>query len=249
MRTRPPSVAQSPTCAECGSILSRGLCPKCLLSAGVDILLNEAAEPSGAAAATPSVPKGRFGDYELIEEIARGGMGVVYRARQISLDRIVAVKMLLFGQFSSDEFVKRFKAEAEAAAALQHPNIVAIHEIGEHDGTRYFSMDYVAGRNLAEAVREKPMPARKVAELLQVLAQAVHYAHQRGVLHRDLKPSNVLLDVSGHVRLTDFGLAKRVEKNSDLSTNGQMVGSPNYMPPEQASPEHGAVGPASDVYS
>ena len=191
----------------------------------------------------------RFGDYELIEEIARGGMGVVYRARQVSLDRIVAVKMLLFGQFSSDQFVRRFKAEAEAAAALQHPNIVAIHEIGEHAGQHYFSMDLVEGRNLAEIVRERPMPSREAARNLQVLARAVHYAHQRGLLHRDLKPSNVLIDGSGNPRLTDFGLAKRFESGASLSTTGQIVGSPNYMPPEQAAPDRGPVSPASDVYS
>jgi eukaryotic-like serine/threonine-protein kinase len=190
-----------------------------------------------------------FGDYELLEEIARGGMGVVYRARQISLDRIVAVKMLLFGQFSSDEFVRRFKAEAAAAAALQHPNIVAIHEIGEQQGAHYFSMEYVEGRNLAEAVRERPMPSRQVAAQLQTLAQAVHYAHQRGVLHRDLKPSNVLIDRSGNPRLTDFGLAKRFGDGSDLSATASMVGTPNYMPPEQAAPDRGVLGPASDVYS
>jgi WD40 repeat protein len=203
----------------------------------------------GAANADVSNPPRQFGDYELLEEIARGGMGVVYRARQISLDRIVAVKMLLFGQFSSDEFVRRFKTEAEAAAALQHPNIVAIHEIGEHEGTHYFSMDYVEGRSLAELVREGPMPAREVAGRLQILAHAVHYAHQRGVLHRDLKPSNVLIDASGNLRLTDFGLAKRFEPGSDLSVSGQLIGSPNYMPPEQAAPDRGPVGPASDVYS
>jgi WD40 repeat protein len=191
----------------------------------------------------------QFGDYELLEEIARGGMGVVYRARQISLDRIVAVKMLLFGEFSSDEFVRRFKAEAAAAAALQHPNIVAIHEIGEHEGTHYFSMDFVEGQNLADAVRKRPMPSSEVAARLQVLAQTVHYAHQRGVLHRDLKPSNVLIDASGNVRLTDFGLAKRFERGSDLTTSGQLVGSPSYMPPEQAAPDRGPIGPASDVYS
>jgi eukaryotic-like serine/threonine-protein kinase len=196
-----------------------------------------------------SAPPNRFGDYELLEEIARGGMGVVYRARQISLNRIVAIKLLLFGHFSSDEVVRRFKAEAEAAAALQHPNIVAIHEIGEHEGRPFFSMDYVDGRSLADLVREQPRPAREAAAWLAVLARAVHYAHQRGVLHRDLKPSNVLLDSAGQVRLTDFGLAKRFDKEADLSSTGQMVGTPNYMPPEQASSDRGTTGPASDVYS
>ena len=241
-------------CGECGSKLAAtapgGLCPKCLFGAGVRLLLpGEVDTRLDNPTAEGSDPPRQFGDYELLEEIARGGMGVVYRARQISLDRIVAVKMLLFGEFSSDEFVRRFKAEAEAAAALQHPNIVAIHEIGEHKGTHYFSMEYVEGRSLAEIVRERAMPAREAAGRLQILAQAVHYAHQRGVLHRDLKPSNVLIDSSGNVRLTDFGLAKRFERGFDLSVSAQLVGSPNYMPPEQAAPNRGAAGPASDVYS
>jgi len=247
-------IRQATICGECGSELAAtapgGLCPKCLFEAGVRLLIPEQADPKSAGtAAEDSNSLRQFGDYELLEQLARGVMGVVYRARQISLDRIVAVKMLLFGQFSSDEFVRRFKAEAEAAAALQHPNIVAIHEIGEHEGTHYFSMDYVEGQSLAGIVRERPMPAREVAAQLQILAQAVHYAHQHGVLHRDLKPSNVLVDASGNLRLTDFGLAKRFEPGADLSVSGQLVGSPNYMPPEQAAPDRGPVGPASDVYS
>src|SRR6188474_2668857 len=243
-------------CEECGAELNAtmpgGLCPRCLFGMGLHLIDSGAGDGIVKFADAPreSVERPRqFGDYELLEEIARGGMGVVYRARQISLDRIVAVKMLLFGQFSSDQFVRRFKAEAEAAAALQHPNIVAIHEIGEHDGQHYFSMNYIEGRDLAEIVRERPMPSREAATLLRVLAQAVHYAHQRGVLHRDLKPSNVLIDDSGQPRLTDFGLAKRFESDASLSVTGQILGSPNYMPPEQAAPDRGPVSPASDVYS
>jgi WD40 repeat protein len=270
--------AGSSTCPDCGTSLSGGgtnaLCPKCLLGTGVDLLLAEdeqatmplpgrnAAGDSRQAPATPSgtTPPGRLPDlpdlpvlpdYELMGEIARGGMGVVYRARQISLDRTVAVKMLLHGQFASDEFVRRFRAEAEAAASLQHPNIVAIHAIGEHHGMPYFSMDYVDGCSLAEILRQEPRPIREIAGWISVLARAVHYAHQRGVLHRDLKPSNVLLDSRGQVRLTDFGLARRFTGGTEgtLSTTGQMMGTPNYMPPEQASPDRGPVGPASDVYS
>ncbi len=251
-----PVIEQVSKCEECGAELKAtapgGLCPRCLFGMGLRLTDSEAGETipkSGDTRKEPAERPRHFGDYELLEEIARGGMGVVYRARQISLDRIVAVKMLLFGQFSSDQFVRRFKAEAEAAAALQHPNIVAIHEIGEHDGQHYFSMNYVEGRDLAEIVRERPMPSREAATLLQVLARAVHYAHQRGVLHRDLKPSNVLIDSSGQPRLTDFGLAKRFENGADLSTTGQILGSPNYMPPEQAAPDRGPVSPASDVYS
>jgi eukaryotic-like serine/threonine-protein kinase len=246
---------QTVICEECGAELNStalgGLCPRCLFGMGVRMATQEAEESvtEFSDAVSRADPPRRFGDYELLEEIARGGMGVVYRARQVSLDRIVAVKMLAFGQFSSDEFVRRFKAEAEMAAALQHPNIVAIHEIGEHDGQHYFSMDYVEGCDLAEMVRERPMPSREAAIHLQVLARAVHYAHRRGVLHRDLKPSNVLIDGSGNPRLTDFGLAKRFEGDALLSTTRQIVGSPNYMPPEQAEPDRGSVGPASDVYS
>jgi WD40 repeat protein/serine/threonine protein kinase len=191
----------------------------------------------------------RFGDYELLEEIARGGMGIVYRARQVSLNRTVAVKLLLFGEFASDEAIARFRAEAEAAASLQHPNIVTIHEIGIHDGRQFFSMDYIEGRSLAAIVRQGPLPAREAARHLQKLSEAVHYAHQRGVLHRDLKPSNVLIDESGQPRLTDFGLAKRFEGAASPTPSGQLIGSPNYMPPEQADSGRGVVGPSSDVYS
>jgi eukaryotic-like serine/threonine-protein kinase len=196
-----------------------------------------------------------FGDYELLDEIARGGMGIVYKARQVTLNRVVAVKVLLFGRFSSDAFVKRFRIEAEAAASLQHPNIVAIHEVGEHDGQHYFSMDYVEGHSLAELVREKPLPARQAAAYLKTVAEAIHYAHGRGVLHRDLKPSNVLIATEGNPRVTDFGLAKRIGmpeveiQNSELTLSGQVLGSPNFMPPEQADGKHRQLTPASDVYS
>jgi WD40 repeat protein/predicted Ser/Thr protein kinase len=248
-----PAPSPIHVCSDCGTQLSgncpAGLCPKCLLGAGVELLFDGDAGSPRPHPGPDAIPTLRFGDYELIEEIARGGMGVVYRARQISLDRVVAVKMLLFGPFSSDEFVRRFRAEAAAAAALQHPNIVAIHEIGDHEGTRFFSMEYVDGKSLADVVREDPRPVREVAGWLSVLARAVHYAHQRGVLHRDLKPSNVLLDSAGNLRLTDFGLAKRFVNGEDLSVSGQMIGTPNYMPPEQASSERGPVGPPSDVYS
>jgi eukaryotic-like serine/threonine-protein kinase len=202
--------------------------------------------PSGPAAGT----KVRyFGDYELLEEIARGGMGVVYKARQVSLNRVVALKMILAAELASEADVKRFRTEAEAAANLQHPNIVAIHEVGEHEGRHYFSMDYVAGTSLAALVRQNPLPAPRAARYVQIIADAIRHAHQQGILHRDLKPSNVLIDANDQPRVTDFGLAKRITGGSELTGTGQILGSPSYMPPEQAGARRGAVGPASDVYS
>jgi WD40 repeat protein len=202
----------------------------------------------GAFVATRAAGR-RLGDYELLTEIARGGMGVVYQARQISLNRLVAVKVLLFGEFASDEFVRRFRLEAEAVARLQHPHIVGIHEFGEDGGQHYFSMDYVDGRSLAELVQDRPLPARRAAAYLQTIAETVQYAHERGVLHRDLKPSNVLLDSSDRPRLTDFGLAKLAQSQVGPTTTGQVLGSPGYMPPEQAGAHGQAISPASDVYS
>src|SRR2546422_391900 len=192
---------------------------------------------------------GRFGDYELLDEIAHGGMGVVYRARQINLNRTVAVKMLLLGQFSSAESIQRFQREATAAAGLQHPNIVAIHEVGAIDGQHFFSMDYVEGRSLATIIREKPLPARAAAIYCQGIAEAIAYAHGRGIIHRDLKPSNVLIDVFDQVRITDFGLAKQLDGSSDLTVTGHVLGSPNYFAPELAAGRHDEAGPATDVYS
>ena len=190
-----------------------------------------------------------FGDYELLEEIARGGMGVVYRARQVSLNRIVALKMILTGQLASLADVQRFRAEAEAAASLKHPNIIAIHEIGEHDGQHFFSMDYVESQSLAEVVRAQPLPARQAAALMQTIARAIQYAHEKGILHRDLKPSNVLLDRQSTPHVMDFGLAKQIAQKSDLTATGAIIGTPSYMPPEQAAGNRAAMGPASDVYS
>jgi WD40 repeat protein/tRNA A-37 threonylcarbamoyl transferase component Bud32 len=190
-----------------------------------------------------------FGDYEILEEIARGGMGVVYKARQVSLDRTVALKMILAGQLASESDVERFYTEAKAAANLQHPNIVAIHEVGQHDGQHYFSMDYVAGKSLAENVRGNPLSAEQAALYVKTIAEAVHFAHQRGILHRDLKPQNVLIDTDDRPRITDFGLAKRIETDSGLTRTGDVVGSPSYMPPEQAASRPDEVGPPSDVYS
>jgi len=176
-------------------------------------------------------------------------MGVVYRARQVSLDRVVAVKMILAGQLATDEDVQRFYVEAQAAAALDHPGVVPIYEIGEHGGQHYFSMGLVEGQNLAERLSSGPLQPRKAAELTRKVAEAVAYAHAQGVIHRDLKPANVLLDENDQPRITDFGLAKRVEADGGLTDTGSVLGTPNYMPPEQASGKSGLVGPTADVYS
>ena len=190
-----------------------------------------------------------FGDYELLEEIARGGMGVVYRARQLKLNRIVALKMILAGRLASEKDVQRFYKEAEAAAKLDHPGIIPIIEVGEHEGQHYFSMAFVSGPSLAKKLSERPFPPADAAELLIKLASAVQYAHEHGVIHRDLKPANVLLDDSGQPRITDFGLAKQLKADSDLTGTGQILGTPSYMPPEQAAGQMEKIGPASDVYS
>jgi serine/threonine protein kinase len=246
------TMRESSSCQQCGTTLpghtSAWLCPKCLLGQAISPLMSEGPNPSSEGGVLE-----RFGDYELLHEIARGGMGVVYKARQVSLNRIVAVKMLLFGKMARPDFVKRFQAEAEAAASLQHPNIVAIHEVGDHEGQPYFSMDYVDGPDLGKMARDKPLTVRRAARYLQLIAGAIHYAHRRGILHRDLKPSNVLIDGNDTPRVTDFGLAKRLDAEGipleELTVTGQMLGTPQYMSPEQADRKRGEVTAASDVYS
>jgi len=251
----------SPNCKQCQQPLPadapEGLCPACLarVALGIEpgtpatIDVNPMAE---AAADVSELSIGQvryFGDYELLEEIARGGMGVVYKARQASLNRVVAVKMILAGQLASEAEVKRFRTEAEAAAQLQHPNIVAIHEVGEHQGQNYFSMDFVAGMSLAARLGDEPLAIGEAARLMKTIAEAVHFAHGRGVVHRDLKPANVLLDEFGQPRITDFGLAKRLDRGDQLTASGAMLGTPDYMSPEQAAGRHDLIGPAGDVFS
>jgi WD40 repeat protein len=208
------------------------------------------ADGESAAASQIANPKPQIlGDYELLEEIARGGMGVVYKARQISLNRTVAVKMILAGEFAGNQVTRRFQGEAAAAAVLQHPNIVAVHEVGVHRGHHFFSMDYVQGQNLAQLVGSRPLPPLAATRYVKIIAQAIHYAHGQGILHRDLKPSNVLVDAAtDEPRVTDFGLARQLEGESSLTVSGQVLGSPHFMPPEQAKGSRSKVGRPSDVF-
>lgn len=190
----------------------------------------------------------KFGDYEIVEEIGRGGMGVVYRARQISLSREVALKMILRGTLASDQDRRRFYSEAEAAAQLDHQGIVPVYEVGRLKGHSFFSMQLIDGQGLDREINGLPMEPRKAAELLEQVARSMHYAHEKGVLHRDLKPSNIMIDRDGQPHITDFGLAKRVT-DTVQETKSKVVGTPMYMAPEQAAGVRGQVGPGTDIYS
>jgi WD40 repeat protein len=257
-------IQASATCHSCGAPLNaseaRGLCPACLLDtslncedadsdvAGIDTawLEQQGVTPPSAAAQVAR----RFGDYELFEEIGRGGMGVIYRALQVSLQRTVAVKTILTDPLASPDFVQRFQTEAHAAAVLDHPNIVPIYEVGDHQGQPYYSMPLISGRNLAEALKQDgPLPPRQAATLIASVARAIHYAHQHGVLHRDLKPANILLDANSQPHVTDFGLAKLLEEDDGLTLTLAALGTPNYMAPEQAAGKPGDLTTAADTYS
>ncbi len=190
--------------------------------------------------------------YEVLTELGRGGMGVVYKANQVGLHRVVALKMILAGQHASPQELNRFKVEAEAVARLVHPNVVQIYDIGEHEGLPYFSLEYVGGGSLAQKLHGKPMPGREAAELIETLSRAVHAAHERGIIHRDLKPANVLLTEDGSPKITDFGLAKKLEEiagGTGTTRTGSIMGTPSYMAPEQAGDRDKPVGPHTDVYA
>src|SRR5262249_12054066 len=189
-----------------------------------------------------------FGDYELLQVIGRGGQGVVYRARQKSLNRTVALKVVGLGQWATDAHLTRFRREAEAAASLDHPGIVPIYEVGERDGSCYFSMKLVQGGQLDEAVKNKSLPIRQAVELIVKVARTVHFAHERHILHRDIKPGNILLDEKGEPHLTDFGLARLVENESTVTRTLEVLGTPSYMAPEQAVGNNEIVSAVTDVY-
>lgn len=254
---------QEPKCPRCSASRSPdaagGLCPVCVLSQA--LVAPEAAEPqpqavdaaaleaAGLGAQQPIIAAERFGDYRLEGELGRGGMGIIYRARQLSLNRTVALKMILAGPLSSADFAKRLRVEAEAAAGLDHPNIVAIYEVGEHEGQPFFTMRWVEGTNLAQALKAGPFEPKRAASLMITVARAIQHAHERGVLHRDLKPSNILLDTQDQPHVTDFGLAKFVHADSTLTLSQATLGTPSYMAPEQASGGSKQVTTAADVYS
>src|SRR5215468_9330332 len=236
-------------CRKCGAIVPSDSpeesCGACLL----EMALPSDEPVAGVAdAGHPSAVSMEFGDYELLEQIGRGGQGVVFRARQKSLNRTVALKVINLGQWASKAHVKRFRREAEAAAHLEHPCIVPIYEVGERDGQCYFSMKFVEGGQLDEVVRREPMPIRRAAELIVKMARTVHYAHEHGILHRDIKPGNILLDKNGEPQLTDFGLAQLVESESTVTATLDVLGTPSYMAPEQAMGNNAEVSSATDVY-
>ena len=238
-------------CPKCGRILPpdapHGLCTKCLVGAMFDT--GPLASALHMAVGKPILPRA-FGPYELLEEVARGGMGIVYKACQTQINRVVAVKVMAAGQFAAPDFLKRFRTEAEAAASLDHPNIVPIYEVGECEGQPFFSMKFIEGGSLAARISnlEFQILNREAALLVAKLARAVHFAHQRGILHRDIKPGNVLLDAQNEPLLTDFGLAKLVEKESTLTRTMAVLGTPSYMSPEQAHGEAKQLTTAVDVY-
>ena len=241
----------SRVCENCGETIfgdePKGLCLACVLESGLGPITDEpvAGVVDSGPAADLLID---FGDYELLEEVGRGGQGVVYRARQKSLKRTVALKVIGLGQWAAEAHLKRFRREAEAAANLDHPCIVPIYEVGEREGSCYFSMKFIDGGQLDEVARRTPISIRNAAELIAKLARTVHYAHEHGILHRDIKPGNILVDVKGEPHLTDFGLARLLETKSTVTHTMDVLGTPSYMAPEQASGRNEQLTNATDVY-
>ena len=237
-------------CRKCGQKIfadaPQGVCAICVLKMGLGSFATDH-DGEGDLSETPVLME--FGDYDIVEEIGRGGQGVVYRARQKSLNRTVALKVIGMGHWASTPHLKRFRQEAEAAARLDHPQIVPIYEIGERDGSCYFSMKFVEGGQLDEMMRRKPLSIRQAAELLVKISRTVQFAHEHGILHRDIKPGNILLDKKGEPHLTDFGLARLVENNSTVTNSFDVLGTPSYMSPEQASGQAKESDVTTDVYA
>jgi TolB-like protein/Flp pilus assembly protein TadD len=242
----------SGVCGKCGSKLfadaPQGLCSLCLFKTGLGSILEESVAPTRGDSLESAEIQMEFGDYELLGEIGRGGQGVVYRARQKSLNRPVALKVIGLGRWAAKAHVRRFRLEAEAAASLNHPCIVPIYEVGEREGACYFSMGLVEGGQLDAILRREPMPMRHAVELMAKVARTVHYAHEHGILHRDIKPGNILLDANGEPHLTDFGLARLVESESTVTRTLEVIGTPSYMAPEQAMGNNEDVSSTTDVY-
>jgi serine/threonine-protein kinase len=240
-------VAISLQCSSCHAPLpegvSDGLCPTCVAR------LLETGHRNNATRRRGKWPR-RFGDYELLEKIGIGGMGVVYKARQCELDRVVALKMIRSDHFDGKREVERFRSETVAVARLDHPHIVPLYDVGERRGRHFFSMLLVESGSVMTHLPRLHKDQRKCAQIMATVARAVHYAHQHGILHRDLKPANILLDLQDQPYVSDFGLAKRVDDDAPhVTQTGAVVGTPSYMAPEQAAGKRGKGSPASDVYS
>src|SRR5947209_15678883 len=256
-------------CRNCGAKIfsdaPEGLCTGCVLESAIGGAVAGGDDPGRPASSMPATTPndvapasqktaraadmlGELGDYELLEEVGRGGQGVVFRARQKSLNRTVALKVISLGQWASKAHLKRFRLEAEAAARLEHPGIVPIHEVGERDGSCYFSMKFIEGGQRDEVARREPIPIRRAVELIANVARTVHYAHEHGILHHNIKPGNILLDAKGEPHLIDFGLARLVESESSVTHTLDVLGTPSYMAPEQAVGNNAAVSSVTDVY-
>jgi len=264
--SRSPIMSSAPrVCRKCGAEVfadaPEGLCTACLFETGLNLLAHESVAGVGDPGRNDgerSPDKNKttrsaktfadFGDYELLKVIGRGGQGVVYRARQKSLNRTVALKVIGLGHWATEGHLKRFRREAEAAASLDHSGIVPIYEVGERDGSCYFSMKLIEGGQLDDVSKHEPISIRRAVELIAKVARTVHYAHEHSILHRDIKPGNILLDQKGEPHLTDFGLARLVESESTVTRTMEVLGTPSYMAPEQAVGNNSAVGTASDVY-